>query len=261
MGFMGAGGTVATVNGSGFTVTAPSRPTPPANGAAPNAPAPNAPAPAPANKTVKVTDSTTYSVTGPGSGADIATGMRITAFGQVGANNVITASTVTLAQAGLGPNGPANKPAPPNNGAAPNNGAPPAPPAGANTRPFTTGTVKSVSNSGGTYTVVVTSRLGDRTVIVNASTTVIKTTKGGLADVHVGDAVVVRGTHNADGSVTASAVQVVSSSLKGKGKGPFGYGPGFGFGGPRRGFGFGFGGGHKPPANAPAPVNPPVPAV
>ncbi|HVM65314.1 MAG TPA: DUF5666 domain-containing protein, partial [Acidimicrobiales bacterium] len=195
---------------------------------------------------------------------DIATGMRITAFGPVGADNVITASEVNLVQAGVGPNGPANKPAPPNNGA-PENGAPPAnapaPPAGLKTLPFTTGTVKSVSHSGTTYTVVVTSRAGDRTVIVNSSTTVVKTVKGGLGDVHVGDGVLVRGTHNADGTVTASAVNVVSSSLKGKG--PFGFGPGFGSGGARRGrgFGFGFGGGHKAPANAPAPGGPPAPAV
>jgi hypothetical protein len=252
---MGAGGTVATVGASSFTVTAKSRPAPPANGASPStgqAPA----APTTTTKTVDVGGSTTYYVTEQGSGADIAAGMRVTAFGQVGANNTITASAVDLVQAGIGPTpgtksgtAPVNPPAPPANA--------PAPPAGTTTRPFTFGTVKSVSQSGTTYTVVVTSRAGDRTVIVNSSTTVTKTVKGSLGDVHVGDNVVVRGTRNSDGTVAASVVQVVSASLKGKG--PFGprfgpaFGPGFGFG-PRGAFGRG----HQPPKASPAT---PAPAV
>ncbi|HZQ57548.1 MAG TPA: hypothetical protein VFA84_05920 [Acidimicrobiales bacterium] len=243
-GGMGGGGTVASVDqaGSSFTVTGPTRP----KGAAPAAPGGAAPAtpssPTTTTKTIKVTGSTTYYVTEPGTASDIATGMRIGAFGTV-ANGEITASAVTLVQAGIGkaPNKPAPATAPatppkPDPSANPN---PNANPNVAN-RPFVLGTVKSVTpGSGGSVTVVVTApRGGDRTVVVNASTTVTKTVKGSFSDVRVGAIALARGTRNSDGSVTASVVEVVASGVK-RGPGP-GFGPAFGPGAVP-GFGPGFG--------------------
>jgi hypothetical protein len=240
---MGGGGTVASVDqaGSSFTVT---RPALPPKGTTPSTPGGAAPAipstPTTTNKTIKVTGSTTYYVTESGSQSDIATGMRISAFGTV-SNGQITASGVNLVQAGIGnmPNKPKTgaAPATPPSGAAP--ATPPAnPKPNAANRPFAIGTVKSVTpGANGSVTVVVTSpRDADRTVIVNSSTTITKTVKGSFSDVKVGALAIARGTRNSDGSVTATVVQVVASGVKpGPGFAP-GFGPGLGFG-PGPGFG------------------------
>jgi hypothetical protein len=76
-----------------------------------------------------------------------------------------------------------------------------------------TGTVESVTGS----TIVITTQSGTTTVTASSSTTVTKSVSGTLSDLKVGDSVRVNGTTAADGSVTATTVNV---------------GGGFGGGGP-----------------------------
>lgn len=53
---------------------------------------------------------------------------------------------------------------------------------------------------------------GTKLVLVNASTEVAKTTSGSHADLTVGASVVVNGTANSDGSVTAQTIQIRPAS-------------------------------------------------
>jgi hypothetical protein len=226
-------------------VTVPTRPVAPATpGAAPATPTTK-------TATIKVTATTTYLLTEQGTSGDIATGMRILAMGTGNADGTLTATAVEVVQAGIGPAGPKPPSAPTTPGAAPVNPNAPVRPGLPANAPFAAGTVKSVTTgSGGALSVVVSSPRGDRTVTVSSTTTVTKTVKATFGDVKVGDTVVARGQHNTDGTVSATAVQIVAAGLKAPGKFGFGPGPGLGFGfGPGLGFGPGFmfgGRGHGP---------------
>lgn len=70
---------------------------------------------------------------------------------------------------------------------------------------FTTGTVASMSPNG--FTVEIRGG-GSKVVIVASSTSIGKMTSGSIADVTAGANVVVSGTTNSDGSITASTVQL-----------------------------------------------------
>jgi hypothetical protein len=244
-GFGGGAGVVASVDPSApsFAVTVPTRPVAPATpGAAPTTPTTK-------TATIKVTSATTYLLTEQGTSGDIATGMRILAMGTANTDGTLAATAVEVVQAGIGPAGPKPPAAPTTPGAAPVNPNAPVRPGLPANAPFAVGTVKSVTTgSAGALSVVVSSPRGDRTVMVSSTTTVTKTVKATFGDVKVGDTVLARGQHNTDGSVSATAVQIVAAGLKAPGKFGFGRGPGSGFG-PGFGFGpgWGFGGrGHGP---------------
>jgi hypothetical protein len=249
--FMGGGG-VGPVTGvdsraQTFTVTHPTRPAP---GSAPNTPGAAPVAPATATTTVKTSSSTVFYVTGPATPSNIAVGQEMVAFG-TNSNGTITASRVSLVDAGILKT--PKKPAPVNPNASPNvspNAGPNEPNANApklpGNRPFGAGTVKSVTGgANGSVTVTLTElRGGDVTVDVPTSATMVWTQKGSFSSLAVNDTALVRGTKNADGSITATVIEVVKAALKGQagaGVRP-GFGPGLGFGfGPGPGFGFGFG--------------------
>ncbi len=264
----GVSGSVTGVDSSTTSFTFSHR-VRPATGTAPAAPAtPGAAPAAPTTTTTKVVtnSSTTFYVTGPATPSDIVVGQEISAFGQ-SANGTLTATRVAIVDPGIIklPNKPA--PANPPANASPNVKAP------AN-RPFEFGTVKSVTTgTNGSVTVVVTQlRGGDGTVVVPTSAKIVKTSKGSFGSVAVNDLAAVRGTKNADGSITASVVEVVSSSLAGQGAGgvrgfgpaigPWvGFGPGPGFGaGPGFGRRGGFPGRWAPGQSGtrPGPASPPA---
>ena len=236
----GLAGTVGTVDPSAnsFTVNAPTLPPKPTPGAAPATP----PAPTTKSVTVKTTAQTQYITVTQGSASGLAAGMQIIAVGDV-TNSTLTATHVAAAQAGLLP----SRPKPPT-------GAAPTPPPGAPALPANhpgaaVGTIASITKdqpAAGDLTLQLTTARGSRTVVVTPSTTIALATKGSSSAVKPGDMVLVRGTHNTDGSVTASTVITVSASLRGTGgtRG-FPFGPALGLG-PwlRLGGGPGFFGGH-----------------
>jgi len=237
---LGGGGVVSGVDAAGdtITVTLPARhSTSTTPGAAPVAPATT-------SATIKVTSATVFYVTKSGTAADITTGMRLAATGTANADDTLTATTVTLLASGLAPSAPK-----PPAAAVPNA---PAVPKGPANPPVASGTVTSVTTSGGDTTLVVTGPRGARTVIVTPTTTITETIKGGLSDVGVGDMVLARGHRNSDGSVDAAVVVDVAAGLKGVGRNGLGFGFGRGFG-PGRFFPGGRGGpggpfGHPAPA-------------
>jgi collagen type VII alpha len=270
----GGSGTIGSVNtGAGsFTVNAtvpPPKPTTP--GAAPATPPA---APTTKSVTVKTTAQTTFISVTQGSPSGLSTGMEVVAVGTV-TNGTLTATDVGGAQPGVLPSRP--KPpasATPNVPKPPSGVAPPALPAGH--RGITTGTIASITKdqpAAGDVTLHLTtnSNRGATTVVVTSTTTIALAEKGSINTLKAGDLAVVRGTHNADGSVTASTVITVSAGLKnaaggiGRGfvfgplgglgpwmrlGGPGGF-PGFpGFPGGPGGFGrFGFGHRGADPAN------------
>ncbi len=73
----------------------------------------------------------------------------------------------------------------------------------------TTGSI--VSNSGNTLTISLKDG-SSKIVFVSASTTVMKTTAGSLSDLSSGTNVVVIGSTNSDGSVTANSIQLRPAS-------------------------------------------------
>ena len=277
----GTGGTIASVDtGSGsFTVTAPALPPKPTTpGAAPAAPT----TPTTKNVTVKTNGQTTFISVTQGSPSGLTTGMEVMAVGTV-TNGTLTATDVAAAQPGILP----TRPKPPASGVKPPTGAAPnipKPPTGAvpalpaNHPGVALGTIASISSdqpAAGDVTLHLTTNTnrGASTVVVDSKTIIALAQKGSINTTKSGDLAVVRGTHNADGSVAATTVITVAAGLKnavganghgfvlGPGLGAFGPwlrlgGPGFpGFFGGPGGFGGRFGFGHRSGV-APAPGSP-----
>ncbi len=104
----------------------------------------------------------------------------------------------------------------------------------------TVGTVKSIDGS----TLYVTDATGNTVAVTTTdSSTVNKTDKGAVADIHPGDTVVVQGAKNPDGTTTAQSVTI---GAPGTGTG--------GFAGSSRGGGGGGGGGAGAAGGAPTTV-------
>src|SRR5947209_7457529 len=188
--------------------------------------------------TVITNGSTKFYKTVSGSLSDIKTGDRVTAMGTPGTNAVTAAriiDTGTMADAFGGPGGGGGG-ARRFRGNDTQNGNGSTPPSNPNvTRPdpnsFANGTVKSISGS----TLTVTQQDGTtKTVDTNGSTAVSVLKAVSINDLATGQVVVVRGTTNSDGTVSATSVS----------DGVGGFRRGGGFGG---GDGGGGGGGNGQP--------------
>ena len=195
-----------------------------------------------AGTTTVITDgSTKFYKTVSGSMSDIKTGDRVTAMGTPSGTTALTAARITdtgIMNAALGGPGAGGGGRRAGNGNGNGNNA--APPSNPNfTRPdpntFAAGTVKSISGS----TMTVTEADGTtKTVNTTGSTAVMVLKSVSINDLSTGQAIVVRGATNSDGTVTANNVV--------QGVGGFG-GRGGGFG--RNGDGGGGNGGGDNPAN------------
>jgi hypothetical protein len=165
-------------------------------------------------RTIAVTGSTTYMQAGATvSKSAVAVGDRIVAQGAVDSSGNFMATSITIQPATV------------------------------------QGTVQSKTSS----TIVVSANGTTVTVNVNASTRYIVRGQSSptLADIAVGDRIVAQGTHNADGSITATLVQAGTNDQPAYPIGPGGRGFG-GFGGGFRGNGGWPGAGATPGASAPS---------
>jgi hypothetical protein len=235
-GMRGVAGQIGTVNAPSFNVNAlvpPPRPaTPPTPGAAPVAP----PAPTTKSVTVKTNAQTTFISVTQGKATDLTAGMEIVAVGQV-TNGTLTATHAAATDAGLIPTRkPPTGSAPPNAPKPPTGAAPATPPA--NHPGVAFGTIASIASNqpaSGEVTLHLTTNnnRGASTVVIDANTAITIAQKGSIDTVKTGDMAVVTGTHNLDGSITATRVITVSADLKnaagGVGRfGGLGFGPALG---------------------------------
>ncbi|MDE1924625.1 MAG: hypothetical protein KGH79_00370 [Patescibacteria group bacterium] len=76
---------------------------------------------------------------------------------------------------------------------------------------FTIGQILSAGN--GSITIQSTMSSSTEIVLVGNSTQILKTTAGGASDLTPGTSVVVTGTQNSDGSMTATSIQVRPAGL------------------------------------------------
>ncbi|MEY2406048.1 MAG: hypothetical protein QOF97_937 [Acidimicrobiaceae bacterium] len=76
------------------------------------------------------------------------------------------------------------------------------------------GTVQSVNGN----TITITDQQGaTKTITLDPSTTISKSTTGSVSDITTGETIVVRGTANSDGSTTAQTVTIGNGALPGGG--------------------------------------------
>jgi len=181
--------------------------------------------------TVTTNSSTKFYKTVSGAFGDIKVGDRVTAMGTPDGTNTVTAARITdigtmnAAGFGGGPGG-GRRFANGNNNP---NGAPPSSLPNGGTRPdpnsFANGTVKSIS---GTTLSVADNQGATKTVNTSGSTTYMVLKSVAINDLQTGQIVVVRGTMNSDGTVSATnVVEGVTGAFGGRG----GFGGRFGGGG------------------------------
>jgi hypothetical protein len=215
----GTVGTLQSIDGSTLTVATFARGG--ANGANPGA----------GTTTVVTNGSTKFYKTVSGSLSDVKVGDRVTANGTPDGTTALTAARITdtgtmNALGGPGGGGPgAGGRRPGANGNGNGNGTPPSTAPGA-TRPdpnsFANGTVKSIS---GTTLTVADNTGATKTVNTNGSTAFSVLKAVSINDLQTGQAIVVRGAMNSDGTVNATnVVQGIGGS--GRGGGRFGGGGG-----------------------------------
>lgn len=77
---------------------------------------------------------------------------------------------------------------------------------------FTAGTIVSVDN--GTMTISLSAG-GSQIIVLSTSTPILNTTIGSTADLKAGANVMITGTANSDGSLTASSIQIRPASMGG----------------------------------------------
>lgn len=191
--------------------------------------------------TVTTNGSTKFFKTVSGAFGDIKVGDRVTAMGTPDGTNTVTAARITdtgtmAAAAFGGPGGNGNGGRRFGNGNnASGNGAPPSSLPNGGTRPdpnsFANGTVKSIS---GTTLTVADAQGATKTVNTTGSTTYSVLKSVGINDLQTGQIVVIRGTMNSDGTVSAKNVVEGVGGGFGGGRfgGRFGRGGGEGNGGP-----------------------------
>ena len=86
----------------------------------------------------------------------------------------------------------------------------------------TAGTVQSVNGN----TITITDAQGQtKTITLQSTTTITKSTTGSPSDITTGETIIVRGTANSDGSTNATSVNIGNGGFGGFGGGPGGGGP------------------------------------
>jgi hypothetical protein len=177
--------------------------------------------------TVVTGGSTKFYKTVSGALSDIKVGDRVTANGTPDGTTALTAARITdtgtmnaLGGPAGGPGGGGRRANANGNGNGNGNGTPPSTAPGA-TRPdpnsFANGTVKSIS---GTTLTVADNNGATKTVNTNGTTAISVLKTVSINDLQTGQAIVVRGTTNSDGTVTATdVVQGIGGFGRGGGAG------------------------------------------
>jgi len=222
----GGAGTIASVDltDQTFTVTRPTRPPRPAPATSSTSTSTSSSvAPAttttPATVTVTTSSTTTYSEVESSTftASDAPVGARIAAFGTRNSDGSLTATSITVIPAGMGPGGKApaaGSTTPP---------APKTPPPNAASRlskaPFALGQVSatgaSPTTSGSPTTLTLTTPWGTETVDTTSATTFtsVVSTDISFTKLAVGQRVVVRGQRQSNGDIAATAVTIIPAGV------------------------------------------------